>query len=91
MDLAVYLRFVFQDAAGDLINDGYYDLAIGVPQEEIGTLGNAGGVHVIYDTSPNGLSDTITMSDQFWSQDSPEIAYRSEGDDLFGYAVSASG
>src|SRR4051812_27038323 len=35
-------------AKGDFNGDGFGDLAIGVPQEDIGTIKNAGAVNVIY-------------------------------------------
>jgi FG-GAP repeat len=35
-------------SAGDFNGDGRDDLAIGVPQESLGSVGNTGGVEVIY-------------------------------------------
>jgi hypothetical protein len=43
-------------AAGDLDGDGYDDLVVGVPFEDISTATDAGMVHVIYG-SVNGLTD----------------------------------
>ncbi|MEV6112186.1 FG-GAP and VCBS repeat-containing protein [Streptomyces sp. NPDC052109] len=34
-------------SAGDTNRDGYPDLAVGVPEEEVGAVANAGGVHVL--------------------------------------------
>ena len=42
-------------AAGDFDNDGFIDLAIGVPGEDIGTIADAGAVNVLYG-SASGLS-----------------------------------
>ncbi|MCI0477985.1 MAG: FG-GAP repeat protein, partial [Anaerolineales bacterium] len=52
-------------AAGDFNGDGYDDLAIGVPDENIGTISNAGGVHVMYGSS-GGLT---TTNNKIWHQD----------------------
>ena len=35
-------------SAGDLNDDGYDDLAIGVPYEDVGAIVDAGGVNVVY-------------------------------------------
>ena len=34
-------------ATGDFNNDGYSDLAVGVPREDLGTIANAGSVNVL--------------------------------------------
>jgi hypothetical protein len=52
-------------ASGDFDGDGRDDLAIGVPDEDIGSIGNAGGVNVLHGTA-NRLSAT---GDQDWHQD----------------------
>ncbi len=49
----------------DFNNDGFEDLAIGVPGEELRGLAGAGAVHVIYGTA-NGLS---AANAQFWTKD----------------------
>jgi hypothetical protein len=76
-------------AAGDFNNDGYADLAAGVPGESIGIFSNAGALNVIYG-SPTGLSATF-VPDQFWHQDSPSIEEDAGRDDSFGVAVAATG
>ncbi|MDZ4700523.1 MAG: FG-GAP-like repeat-containing protein [Rhodothermales bacterium] len=50
--------------AGDFNGDGFADLAIGVPGEEIDGLVDAGAVHVLYG-SASGLTETDM---QFWTQ-----------------------
>ena len=76
----------------DFNGDGFADLAIGVPGEDIGTIANAGAVNVIYGSSSSGLSST---NNQFWSQNSAGIADSSEahqglnGGDTFGYSLAA--
>lgn len=76
--------------ASDFNGDGYADLAIGAPGEAIGTSGTgAGGVNVLYG-SASGLT---AAGDQAWSQDSPGVKGRSEGNrapetrDLFGSSL----
>ena len=70
-------------APGDFNDDGYVDLAIGVPGDG---SDDAGGVNVIYGTA-GGLD---AANDQLWSQDSPGILDSREQSDLFGYAVAGS-
>jgi hypothetical protein len=65
------------------------DLAIGVPFEDLQQnassplQANAGGVNVLYG-SPNKLS---SVSDQFWSQGSPNVIGVLEAGDTFGRAL----
>jgi hypothetical protein len=73
-------------AAGDFNGDGFADLAVGVPNEDIGAVTDAGGVHVLYG-SPSGLS---ASRDQFWHQNSPGILNAAEAMDEFGYSLAAA-
>jgi hypothetical protein len=68
----------------DFNGDGYGDLAVGVPDEGVGTHAKAGGVNVLYGTA-SCLSST---GNQFWSQDSPGVEGVAEAGDLFGWAVA---
>lgn len=79
-------RFGYALAAGDFDNDGYDDLAIGVPYEDLGNpvVSNAGYVIVIFG-SAGGLNASDT---QDWSKD--EVSGSYETDDYFG-RVLASG
>ena len=74
-------------AAGDFNNDGKDDLAIGVPGETIGTLIEAGAVHVLYGSS-SGLQ-TSSPADQFWHQNSQSILNEAEEGDRFGTSLVA--
>jgi hypothetical protein len=58
-------------AVGDFNNNGFDDLAIGVPWDfgDATASGEAGAVHVIYGSS-SGLSST---NEQLWSQDSSGV------------------
>ena len=67
---------------GDFNNDGFDDLAIGVPNEDVGSLEDAGTVNVIYG-SASGLSSTV-KADQFWSQNTPNVDDVAEAKDHFG-------
>jgi hypothetical protein len=70
---------------GDFDADGYDDLVIGVPQESVGNINNAGAVQVIYG-SPFGVWPT---DDQLWTQDSAGMLDTCESGDRFGTAVVA--
>jgi hypothetical protein len=70
--------------SSDFNGDGFADLAIGVPIEGLGELGEAGAVNVIYG-GPRGLS---AAGDQFWDQDSPGIRDTAEPGDRFGEALT---
>jgi len=72
-------------AAGDLDHDGYDDLAIGVPGEDVSALGNAGAVNVIYGAA-SGLD---AAGDQLWHQDSAGIVGEAEASDFFGSSLAA--
>ena len=72
-------------ARGDFNGDGFGDLAIGVPNEDVGTIVNAGAVNVIYGTA-RGLAAT---NNQFWTENSPGILGASEAEDEFGSSLAS--
>jgi hypothetical protein len=74
-------------ASGDFNGDGRDDLAIGVPQESVGSIGSAGGVEVIYGSS-GGLSATSPRADQFWTQDTTDINDHADPGDFFGDSLA---
>ena len=83
------------EITGDFNGDGFEDKAIGVPREDvdsaIGTVNDAGAVHIIYGSS-GGLSTTAVLPDQLWTQDSPGILPGpdlTEVDDRFGSSLSS--
>jgi disulfide bond formation protein DsbB len=69
---------------GDFDGDGYDDLAIGVPSENLGSKSNPGVVNVLYG-SVIGLSST---GNQMWHQNSPGVLGISESFDIFGSALA---
>ena len=71
-------------ASGNFNGDAYDDLAIGDPNE--GFVG--GAVNVVYG-SASGLSATIVLPDQLFTQDSPSVEGTSETGDRFGAALAA--
>ncbi len=78
-------RFGRALASGDFDNDGYADLLIGVPNEDVGSLSNAGAVNVIYG-SVLGLTSS---NNQLFTQNSPGIAGIAEAGDSFGGQLAA--
>jgi len=81
-------RFGNSLATGDFNGDGKDDLAIGVADEDVGTIGDAGGVEVIYGSSA-GLSATSPRADQFWTQDSLDINDHADPGDAFGFSLAS--
>ncbi len=83
-------RFGAALAMGDFDNDGFADVAIGVPNEALpnagGVTASAGAVHVLYGT-PNGLSAT---GSQFWSGASPGVGLVVLSGDTTGDRFGAS-
>jgi FG-GAP repeat len=69
----------------DFNGDGRDDLAVGAPNEDIGSIESAGAVNVLYGGA-GGLSAT---GNQFWRQNSPGVLGASEAFESFGYALAA--
>jgi len=69
----------------DFNNDGYADLAVGVPFEDIGAKIDAGAVNVIYG-SLNGLT---ALNNQFWHLNSPGVQGKAAARDGFGTAIAS--
>jgi hypothetical protein len=86
----IYDRFGHALAAGDFNNDGRDDLAVGVPNEDIGLVLDAGAVHIIFGSA----SRLVSTGNLFRHQDSlglnnanPETV--AEVGDNFGSALAA--
>jgi hypothetical protein len=67
-------------ASGDFDNDGFADLAVGVDLEDVGAIGDAGAVNVLYG-SAGGLSGS---GSQLFTQ----VAGAVEAGDRFGVALA---
>ncbi|MEN8179857.1 MAG: FG-GAP repeat protein, partial [Pseudomonadota bacterium] len=72
-------------ASGDFDNDGYDDLAVGIPSEDLGSVLNAGAVEIYYG-STSGL--TTRLSNDFWHQDRSGILGAANEHDFFGSALT---
>ena len=68
---------------GDFNRDGFDDLAIGVPNEDMGTVSNVGIVQIIY-----GSEQGLAAKNQVWHQNSSGILQVSEKGDRFGWALA---
>ena len=79
-------RFGARLAPGDFNNDGFADLAIGVPTENARSIFDSGAANVLYGSTA-GLTGS---SSQFFTQDSPGIGSAAEGGDTFGTALAGA-
>jgi FG-GAP repeat/BNR repeat-like domain len=79
-------RFGAAVAAGDFNGDGFDDLAVGVPGEDI-PAADAGAVNVLYG-SASGLQVT-SPADQLWWQDASGVIGSPEAGDQFGASLAA--
>ncbi len=70
---------------GDFDGNGYPDLAVGAPQEDLGAASNAGAVHVFYARS-GGIR---VEGNQVWSQAGSGILGEPQAGDQFGSALAA--
>jgi hypothetical protein len=70
----------------DFNGDGYSDLGIGIPDEDLGDAIDARTFEVIYGTA-EGLSCT-TIADQFFTQDTPGMPGTVDEDDKFGVSLA---
>jgi hypothetical protein len=91
--------FGYALAAADLNQDGFEDLIIGSPREDVGTRKDAGSVNVIYgdDSGLNPLARSASVSsgqlaDQLFDQGSGQVRSveigRAEPGDFFGASIT---
>jgi hypothetical protein len=77
-------QFGYSLTSGDFDQDGYSDLAGGLPFRTIDGVLYAGAVEVMYGSSA-GLN---AQRPQLWSQDSPGVPDESEDGDALGWSVA---
>ncbi len=70
-------------AVGDIDGDGYSDIAVGTPGEDIAGVLDAGSVSLVF----GGFAEPSSR-DQLWHQDDVGILGTGEISDQFGYAIS---
>jgi hypothetical protein len=86
-------------AAGNFGGSSHTDLAVGIPGEDIGAIGNAGAVGVVYG-SANGLTipfptggnpgpANATTAPQFWHQGTSLVEGSPGAGDSFGFSLDA--
>ena len=83
----------YGEIQGDFNGDGFSDLAIGVPFEDITvgttTVTDAGAVQVLYGSLDGLQAHGVNgPDDQFWSQNSFGVGDTAEGGDNFGMALT---
>ena len=71
---------------GDFDGDGYDDLAIGVPFEDLGAFTDTGNVGVVYGRAAFGLPFDRS---QGFDQDAILGAGNTESEDQFGFALAS--
>jgi hypothetical protein len=72
-------------AAGDFNGDGYDDLAVGAPGEDVGDVADAGSVTILY-----GSADGLTaVGSQIWHLDSTSVPESPGAGDRLGAALAA--
>jgi hypothetical protein len=72
-------------ASGDVDDDNFGDVIVGIPGEDVGSISNAGAIQVIY----AGASGLQASDDQLFSQDTTGVNGGSETDDQLGIVVRA--
>jgi len=73
------------NVSADFNHDGFDDLAVGVPGEDVGSIVDAGAVAVIYG-SANGL---VSAGNQLWVQSQNGLGGTAEAGDNFGATLAA--
>jgi hypothetical protein len=73
-------------ATGDFNQDGFADLAIGNPGEDVDGVAGGGAINVLY-----GSAGLLTgVGSQLFTQDSPGVGDALEDGDNFGFALTAA-
>ncbi len=77
-------RFGAALATGDIDGDGYDDLVIGVPGQDVSGSGNAGAIHVLF----GGYGGLYASGSQYFTENSRGVLGTSESGDLFGASLA---
>lgn len=74
-------------AVGDFDCDGYDDVAVGVPHENVGSIVDGGAVHTLF----GGSTGISSVSNQLWREGSDSIGVGGSFavDDNFGFGLAA--
>ena len=74
------------DASSDFNGDGYSDLALGVPREDVEGLHDVGAINILY-----GAAAGLTSGgNQLWHEDAPGVPEVGEPSDLWGFSLAAA-
>jgi hypothetical protein len=77
-------QFGLAVGTGDFDGNGFADLAVGAPTENLNDGADAGGVNVLYGSAAGLIAD----DDDFWNQGVAGIKQKVEPGDWFGYRVT---
>lgn len=78
-------QFGYALAVGDFNHDGYDDLAVGIPFEDVGGIVDAGVIDVFYGST----AGVRTAGSAEWQQDSPGMIHQSATGDKFGFSLAS--
>jgi disulfide bond formation protein DsbB len=78
-------QFGYKLLFGDFNGDGFHDLVAAAALEQVGTVDDAGAIHIFYG-APSRLS---TAGTHFYSQNTSGVADTSESGDQFGATLAA--
>ena len=81
-------RLLLTSSCSDFNGDGWSDLAVGVPGDDVAGATDAGSVNVIYGAA-DGLSAAGELENQLWNLNSPNVNGTSGADDRYGFAVAS--
>jgi hypothetical protein len=84
LGLTAPISVTARPVSADFNGDGYEDLAIGIPGEDVGKVADAGAVRVFYG-NPTGNLDT----DQLWHLNSDGVRLGAVAGDRFGSAITS--